>query len=119
MERLSTNRVVELAQESVTRDQDSGRTARPMAVIQGTDGDTGTVSTNASVGQNIKTPDRGRGVISRMSLGNHQNINFFQAHHHLSSSKLRRARGAGFTSGVPGADSEAPLLQRHRRCVSQ
>src|SRR5258706_14714651 len=118
MERLSTNRVVELAQESVTRDQDGGRTAGPMAVIQGTDGDTGAVSTNTSVGQNIETSDRGRRVVSRMGLGKHQNINLFQAHHHLGGSELRRIRGTGFTSRVPGADSEAPLLQRYRRRVS-
>src|SRR5258706_10272991 len=90
-----------------------------MAVIQGTDGDTGTVSANASVGQNVKTPDRGRRVISRMGLGKHQNINFLQAHHHLGSSEFRRIRGTGFTSRVPGADSEASLLQRHRWRVSQ
>src|SRR5258706_4902286 len=90
-----------------------------MAVIQGTYGDTGTVSTNARVGQNIKTSDKGRGVISRVSLGKHQNIDLFQAHHHLSSSEFRQVRGAGFTSRVPGADSEAPLLQRHRWRVSQ
>src|SRR5258706_7662270 len=90
-----------------------------MAVIQSTDGDTGTVSANASMGQNVKTPDRGRGVISRMGFSKHQNINFFQAHHHLGSSELRRIRGTGFTSRVPGADSEASLLQRHRWSVIQ
>src|SRR5258706_12450583 len=90
-----------------------------MAVIQGTDGDTGTVGTNASVGQNIKSPDRGGGIISRMSLGKYEYINFFQPHHHLGSSEFRRVRGTRFTSRVPGADSEATLLQRHGRRVSQ
>ncbi len=59
-----------------------------MAVIQGTNGDTGSVGTDASMGQNIKTSDRGGGVVSRMSLGKYKNINFFQPHYHFGSGEL-------------------------------
>src|SRR5258706_15348999 len=90
-----------------------------MAVIQGTNGDTGSGGTNASMGQNVKTSDRGGGVISRMSFGKHKNINLFQPHYHLGSGEFRQVGGARFTSRVPGADPEASLPQRHRWCVTR
>src|SRR5258706_4215540 len=115
---FSADRVIKLTNESVTGDQDGRGAARPMAVVQGADGDAGSVSTNARMGQNIKSSDGGGGIISRMSLGKYDSINFFQPHHHLGSGELRRVRGARFASRVPGADSEAMLLQRYGRRVS-
>ncbi len=52
-----------------------------------------------------------------MSLGKYEYINLFQLHNHFGSGEFRQVGGTRFTSRVPGADPEAPLLQRHRRRV--
>src|SRR5258706_7461419 len=82
---FSANRVIKLADESVTRDQDGRGAARPMAVIQSTNCDTGMGGINARMGQNLKASDGGGRVISRMSFGKYEYINFFQPHNHFGS----------------------------------
>src|SRR5258706_6424752 len=113
VEGFSTNRVVEFTDKSVTRNQNVRGAARPMAVIQGAYGNTGPVSTDTRVGQDIKASNGGGGIISRVSLGKHEQVDFLQPHHHLGSGEFGGVGGARFASRGPGADSEATLLQRH------